>query len=79
MADTIFRADFRGSWALETAGLKEEDSSVEIYTENILTGEAKHKHKHTRKHSKDENKHMHVNKQDSTGKGTDDRETEEKC
>lgn len=43
MADTVFKADFRGSWTLETTGLKEEDSSVEIYMENTLTEEARHK------------------------------------
>lgn len=37
MADTVFKADFRGSCTLETTGLKEEDSSVEIYMENVLT------------------------------------------
>lgn len=45
MADTVFRADFRGSWTLETTGLKDEDSSVEIYTENTLTQEKKDKNK----------------------------------
>lgn len=37
---------------METTGLKEEDSSVEIYMENILTEVARHKKK------KKKNKHM---------------------
>lgn len=87
MADTVFKADFRGSWTLDTTGLNEEDSSVEIYMENILKREARHKgtrththnHKSTAGNREDKYKHMHVNEQDSTGKGTDDRETEDMC
>lgn len=52
MADTVFKADFRGSWTLETTGLKEEDSSVEIYVENTLTEEARHKQTHKQKAQK---------------------------
>ena len=42
MAVTAFMADFRGSPALVTAGLKEDDSSVEIYTRERLTEQARH-------------------------------------
>lgn len=38
---------------LETTGLKEADSSVEIYVNTILTDEATHTHEH-----------MQINKQD---------------
>lgn len=75
---------------METTGLKEEDSSVEIYMENILTEEARHKHTHAytdthrcthteKEHRRDKYEHMHVYKQDSTGKGTDDRDTGNMC
>lgn len=69
---------------METPGLKEEDSSVDIYMENVLTEEARHKCAcaHTngpRRHRKDKHEHMQINKQDSTGKGTDDRDTEDTC
>lgn len=70
---------------METTGLKEEDSSVEIYIENVLTDEARHKRActhaqtHTHGHRKDKYEHMHVKKQDSTGKGTEDRDTEDTC
>lgn len=50
MADTVFKADFRGSCALETPGLKEEDSSVEICMDITLTGEARHRYMHTNRH-----------------------------
>lgn len=33
MADTVFNADLRGSCTFDPTGLKEEDSSVEIYVE----------------------------------------------
>lgn len=44
MADTVFRADFRGSCTLDPTGLKEDDSSVEIYVENIFNKETTHTH-----------------------------------
>lgn len=49
MADTVFRADFRGSCTLDPTGLKEDDSSVEIYVENIFNKETTHTHTHTTK------------------------------
>lgn len=83
MADTVFRADFRGSCTLDPTGLKEDDSSVEIYVENIFNKETTHTpqssckctHIHRRRKT---NTNMHI-KEDSTGKGTDDRETENTC
>lgn len=44
MADTVFRADFRGSCTLDPTGLKEDDSSVEIYVESIFNKETTHTH-----------------------------------
>lgn len=85
MADTVFRADFRGSCTLDPTGLKEDDSSVEIYVENIFNKETTHTHtpqsscKCTHIHRRRKtNTNMHI-KEDSTGKGTDDRETENTC
>lgn len=56
------------------AGLKEEDSSVEIYTANVLTKAAEHKHAHNKRKMRSTSACN-----DSTGKGTDDRDTEETC
>lgn len=36
-------------------------------------------HIRTHAHRKDKYEHVHINEQDSTGKGTDDRDTENMC
>lgn len=51
MADTVFKADFRGSCTFEATGLKVDDSSVEICMETILTEEDTQKHTHMRAHA----------------------------
>lgn len=85
MADTVFKADFRGSCMFDPTGLKEDDSSVEIYVQNIFNMETTHKHTHTfmQRHPHTpmwEDKYKtHAHKEDSTDKGTDDRETEKTC
>lgn len=46
---------------METTGLKEEDSSVEIYVEKRLTEEARHEDMQDKDtHRRDEYEHMHV-------------------
>lgn len=44
MADTVFKADFRGSCTFDPTGLKEDDSSVEIYVQNMFNMETTHTH-----------------------------------
>lgn len=65
MADTVFKADFRGSCTLDPTGLKEDDSSVEIYVENKFNKETTHTTKLMQTHPhtptrEDKYKHMHI-------------------
>jgi len=62
---------------LVATGLKEADSSVEIYVEKVLREEVGHEGACTHgRPQKTQRRHMHVNNHDSTGKGTDHRDQE---